>query len=324
MSLKILSTAHYVPKRIVDNHELSQIMDTSDEWIQSHTGIKTRHYAMGDENTSDLAATVGKSLLQKSGLDASQIDLIILSTITPDALTPATAALVQDKIGAKNAFAFDISAACAGFVFGLSTAEKFMRSRRYQNAMIISAETNSKMMDFQDRTSAVFFGDGAGGVIISATNADDAPDFYVDEELATLAEKNEFIHSGRIPSMTEVKGTNFPTIDAFYQSGRDVFSFATGTVPPQMLDILSRNQLDDEIDYVICHQANLRIIEKISEITKIPLSKFVTNVEEYGNTSSAGIPMALDQLQSRHPEPKTVLMTGFGAGMDYGSLIIKL
>ena len=322
MSLEILATAHYVPKRVVDNDELAQIMDTSDEWIQSHTGIKTRHYALGAENTSDLAAKVGRQLLKKSGLAADQIDLIILSTITPDSLTPATAALVQDKIGAHNAFAFDISAACAGFVFGLSTAEKFLRAGRYQNAMVISAETNSKMMDLQDRTSAVFFGDGAGGAILSqSTKADD---FFVDEELATLAEKNEYIHSGRIPAITEVKASNYPQIDAFYQSGRDVFSFATGAVPPQMQTILQRNDLHDTIDYVICHQANLRIIEKIAEETQIPFEKFVTNVQDYGNTSSAGIPMALDQLQSRDPSAKTVLLTGFGAGLDYGSLIIKL
>lgn len=323
MSLKILSTAHYVPNRVVDNDELSQIMDTNDEWIQAHTGIKTRHYAMGEENTSTLATEVGERLLKKASMTASQIDLIILSTITPDALTPATATIVQAKLGAKNAIAFDISAACAGFVFGLSTAEKFMRSGRYKNALIISAETNSKMMDFKDRTSAVFFGDGAGGVLLTNTEAEEE-DFFVDEELATLAEKNEYIHSGRIPALTDVKENNFPSIDAFFQSGRDVFSFATGVVPPQMIDILDRNQLRNQIDYVVCHQANLRIIEKISETINIPIEKFVTNVEEYGNTSSAGIPMALDQLQARDASPKTVLMTGFGAGLDYGSMIIKL
>ncbi|MBF7124378.1 beta-ketoacyl-ACP synthase III [Pediococcus pentosaceus] len=323
MSLKILSTAHYVPERVVDNDELSKIMDTNDEWIQSHTGIQTRHYAMGEENTSSLAVEVGQKLLNESGLTADQIDVIILSTITPDALTPATATIVQAKLGAKNAIAFDISAACAGFVFGLSTAEKFMRSGRYRNAMVISAETNSKMMDFKDRTSAVFFGDGAGGVIISA-DAHNTEDFFIDEELAILAEKNEYIHSGRIPALTAVKANNFPTIDAFFQSGRDVFSFATGVVPPQMVEILNRNDLHDKVDYVICHQANLRIIEKISETINIPMEKFVTNVEQYGNTSSAGIPMALAQLQEKDPNPKTVLMTGFGAGLDYGSMLIRI
>ncbi|ANZ71686.1 beta-ketoacyl-ACP synthase III [Pediococcus claussenii] len=323
MNLKITATAHYVPDRIVNNDELAQIMDTNDEWIQSHTGIQTRHYAMNEENTSDLATQVGQQLLKRSGLEPDDIDLIILSTITPDSLTPATAAIVQDKLGIKNAFAFDISTACSGFIFGMSTAEKFMRSGRYQHAMVISAEVNSKMMDFKDRTSAVFFGDGAGGTIISVDNTADN-DFYIDEELATLAEKNQVIHSGRIPAMQEVSANSYPTLDAFHQDGRDVFQFATEVVPLQMEMVLERNQLVEKIDYVICHQANLRIIEKIAKTLNLPMSKFITNVQTYGNTSSAGIAMALDQLQQNHPEVKTILMCGFGGGLSYGSMLIRL
>lgn len=323
MNLKITATAHYVPERSVNNDELAQIMDTNDEWIQSHTGIQTRHYAMNKENTSDLATRVGQQLLQRSGLEPNDIDLIILSTITPDSLTPATAAIVQDKLGIKNAFAFDISTACAGFVFGMSTAEKFMRSGRYQHAMVISAEVNSKMMDFKDRTSAVFFGDGAGGAIISVDSTADH-DFYIDEELATLAEKNQVIHSGRIPAMQKVSADSYPTLDAFHQDGRDVFQFATEVVPLQMETVLKRNQLSEKIDYVICHQANLRIIERIAEILNLPMDKFITNVQTYGNTSSAGIAMALDQLQQSHPEAKTILMCGFGGGLSYGSMLIRL
>ncbi|GEP19144.1 beta-ketoacyl-ACP synthase III [Pediococcus argentinicus] len=323
MSVKISATAHYVPERIVTNDDLARVMDTNDEWIQKHTGIKTRHFAMDDENTSDLATKVGEELLQKSGLSAEQIDLIIVSTITPDSLTPATANLVQRKLNAKNAFSFDISSACAGFVFGLSTAEKFMRSGRYQHAIVISAETNSKMMDFQDRTSAVFFGDGAGGVILS--NSDQAnDDFYVDEKINTAANGTEYIHSGRINPIKEIKSTNFPSLDAFYQDGRKVFEFATGIVPEQMKTILEKNHLTETIDYVIPHQANLRIIEQLSQKLDLPMEKFVVNVVDYGNTSSAGLAMALDQLQQKHPEPKTVLLTGFGAGLDFGSIIIKL
>ena len=322
MSLKILTTAHYVPQKIVSNDDLAQIMDTNDEWITSHTGIKTRHFAMNEENTSDLATKVGQKLMAQSHLTKDDIDLIIVSTITPDALTPATAALVQAKLGLKKAFSFDISAACAGFIFGLSTAEKFLRSPKYHNAMVISAETNSKMMDFKDRTSAVFFGDGAGGVILTKDDSDS--DFFVDEQINTLAEKNEYIHSGQIAPIQGVLANNYPKIDAFYQSGRDVFKFATEIVPVQMQDILTRNNLTQDIDYVICHQANLRIIEKISEKLSLPFSKFITNVETYGNTSSAGIAMALDQLQKKNPEAKKVLLTGFGAGLDYASMIIKI
>ena len=157
-AVKITASAGYLPEKVVTNDELSQLMDTSDEWIVSHTGIKKRHYAIA-ENTSNLATKVAQKLLQQAKLDATQIDLIIVSTITPD----ATAAIVQKNIQASNAFAYDLSAACAGFIFALATAEKFIRSGMYQRAMVISAETNSKMLDFTDRTSAVFFGDGAAG-----------------------------------------------------------------------------------------------------------------------------------------------------------------
>ncbi|WP_412988746.1 beta-ketoacyl-ACP synthase III [Pediococcus siamensis] len=323
VNIKISATGSYVPKRVVDNFELSKIMDTSDEWIQSHTGIKTRHFAMGNENTSDLCTQVAHQLLAKSGLRAEEIDLIIVTTITPDSLTPATACLVQDKIGAHNAFAMDVSAACAGFVFGLSTAEKFLRSGHYHNAMVISGETNSKMMDFKDRTAAVFFGDGAGGALLETTT-DSSQEFFIDEKLQSVGSQHQTIHSGRVAPIQKISADNYPKTDAFYQDGRAVFEFATGTVPKQMQAILTKNQLDaTKIDAVICHQANLRIIEKISQTLAIPMAKFPVNVTTAGNTSSAGIPMALDHLTRNGDRPQKVLLTGFGAGLDYASMLIN-
>ncbi|MDV7719782.1 beta-ketoacyl-ACP synthase III [Pediococcus ethanolidurans] len=323
MNIKIAATGHYVPKRIVDNFELSKIMDTSDDWIQSHTGIKTRHFAMNNENTSDLCTRVGKQLLEKSDLKPEEIDLILVSTITPDSLTPATACIVQDKLGATNAFAMDISAACAGFIFGLSTAEKFLRSGRYHNALVISGETNSKMMNFTDRTSAVFFGDGAGGALLETTENTNE-EFFIDEKLQSVGSQHQTIHSGRIAPITKITGTNYPKLDAFYQDGRAVFTFATETVPVQMRQILNKNHVNvNSLDAIICHQANLRIIEKISAKLAVPMTKFPTNVTTFGNTSSAGIPMALDQLQRDTHRPQKVLLTGFGAGLDYGSMLIN-
>lgn len=317
---KLTAMGQYVPGRVVDNDELAAIMDTSDEWIQAHTGIKTRHYAMNDENTSDLATQVAQQLLQKSGLAASAIDLILVTTITPDALTPATACLVQANIGADNSFAFDLSAACAGFTFGLATADKFIRSGQYQNVMVISAEVNSKMMDFQDRTAAVFFGDGAGGALLQAT---DNPD-----ENSLIAEKLEsqgnatVIHSGRVRPITEVAATNYPQTDAFYQVGRDVFQFATTVVPEQMRGLIASAQLTpSDLQYVICHQANLRIIEKIAANLALPMTKFPHNVDHYGNTSSAGVAMALANVFDTLTGP--VLLTAFGGGLAYGSVLIK-
>ncbi len=317
---KITAMGQYVPERVVDNDELATIMDTNDEWIQAHTGIKTRHFAMDQENTSDLATQVAQQLLTKSGVAATDIDLIIVTTITPDALTPATACIVQANIGADNAFAFDMSAACAGFTFGLATADKFIRSGQYQNVMVISAEVNSKMMDFQDRTAAVFFGDGAGGALLKATTNV--------EENSLLAEKlqtqgnAEVIHSGRVRPITKVAASNYPQTDAFYQNGREVFQFATNVVPEQMKTLLkTANVQPSDLQYVICHQANLRIIEKIAANLALPMTKFPHNVERLGNTSSAGVAMALAEVFDHMTGP--TLLTAFGGGLAYGSVLIK-
>ncbi len=310
----------YVPKRVVDNDELATIMDTNDEWIQAHTGIKTRHFAMDQENTSDLATQVAQQLLTKSSVAATDIDLIIVTTITPDALTPATACIVQANIGADNAFAFDMSAACAGFTFGLATADKFVRSGQYQNVMVISAEVNSKMMDFQDRTAAVFFGDGAGGALLQATtNANE--NSLLAEKLQTQGNA-EVIHSGRVRPITKVAASNYPQTDAFYQNGREVFQFATNVVPEQMKTLLkTANVQPSDLQYVICHQANLRIIEKIAANLALPMAKFPHNVERLGNTSSAGVAMALAEVFDHMTGP--TLLTAFGGGLAYGSVLIK-
>ncbi|WP_137597892.1 beta-ketoacyl-ACP synthase III [Paucilactobacillus kaifaensis] len=321
---KITATAGYVPKRVVTNNELAKIMPTTDEWIVAHTGIATRHYALDDENTSDLATTVGNKLLQRAGLAADEIDLIIVTTITPDSLTPATASIVQGKLHAKNAVAFDVSAACAGFVFGLSVADKMMRSGMYRHAMVISAEVNSKMMDFTDRTSTVFFGDGAGGALLSQTSSEDE-EFLIAEKLQTDGTGAQTIHSGRIAPITKLAASNYPQTDAFFQDGRAVFEFATNTVPVQIKRLLiDAGITTNELQLVVCHQANLRIIEKIAAKLEMPFDKFAHTVESYGNMSSAGIPVTLDQSVSVGENYQPILLSGFGAGLDYGSMLIRM
>lgn len=318
---KISALAGYVPSKVVTNDDLAEIMPTSDEWIVSHTGIHSRHYAMNDENTSDLAANVALKLLKKANLQADEVDLIIVSTITPDSLTPATACIVQGKIGATNAMAFDISAACAGFVFGLSIADKMMASGTFRHAMVISSEVNSKMMDFQDRTSAVFFGDAAGGAILSRSE-NESDEFLIAEKIQSDGSQADTIHSGRVSPLKKIDKDSYPRTDAFYQNGRAVFEFATNTVPKQITTLLNSSSISpDKIDYVVCHQANLRIIESISDKIDIPFEKFPHTVEKYGNTSSAGIPLTLAQLDVSGS--KQVLISGFGAGLDYGSMVIK-
>lgn len=319
--VKIIAAGHYVPASQVDNNQLAAIMDTNDAWIQSHTGIKTRHFSMNGENTSDLATKAAKQALKNANFDPLDVDLIIVSTITPDAQTPATAALVQRKLGAVNAWGYDISTACAGFVFALSTAEKFLRSGMYKSALVISAEVNTKMMDFTDRTSAVFFGDGAGAALLIA---DGTKSVVRSEKLQTMGD-GETIHSGRVPLITELAATNYPTTDAFYQSGREVFEFATTSVPMQIKGLLTANHLTgDDIDFFIMHQANLRIIETIANKLNQPISKFRQNVSYYGNTSSAGIAMAFAELMNEQDlDGKRILLSGFGAGLSYGSMILE-
>ncbi|KRL34677.1 beta-ketoacyl-ACP synthase III [Liquorilactobacillus uvarum] len=321
-AVKITASAHYVPERIVTNNDLSQIMETSDKWIQAHTGIRTRHFAI-DENTSDMCVKVAEKTLKEADLTSSELDLIIVATITPDSLTPSTAARVQQKIGANKAFSFDISAACAGFIFALSTAEKFIRNGNYKRALVIAAETNSKMMDFKDRTSAVFFGDGAGGVIIEGTeNSED--EMFIAENLKTQADA-EVIHSGQIPPLSRIDAENYPRLDAFYQNGHAVFDFVNAVIPRHIQNLLKDNSLvPQDLDLVIPHQANLRLIEKIAVQLQLPLKRFATNIETNGNTSSAGIPISLDEVLKQGQKKKLVLLTGFGAGLAYGSILLDI
>ncbi|CBL92301.1 beta-ketoacyl-[acyl-carrier-protein] synthase III [Leuconostoc gasicomitatum] len=319
---KILASAHYVPNDIVTNDDLAQIIDTNDEWIQSHTGIKTRHISLQGENTSDLATQAAKLALAQAHMKPEDIDLIIVTTFTPDGLAPSTAALVQRNLAAKNAWAYDIVTACAGFVFGLSTADKFIRSGTYKNALVIAAEVNSKMMDFSDRTSTVFFGDGAGAVVMTADEHGDG--IVAGEEMHTIGNA-DVVHSGRIAPLTQLSPDNYPKIDAFSQIGRDVFNEVTELIPQHIYSFLENKSLKpSDVDYFIPHQANLRLIEYIANALNEPIDKFSTNVIRNGNTSSAGIAIGFDELrQSVNLKGKRVLLTGFGAGFTYGSILFE-
>ncbi|MDF7627261.1 ketoacyl-ACP synthase III [Lactobacillaceae bacterium L1_55_11] len=318
---KILGSGHYVPADIVTNDDLAKIVDTSDEWIQSHTGIKSRHVSLRGENTSDLATQAARKALAEAGVKPEQLGFIIVTTFTPDGLAPSTAALVQRNLEASQAWAFDISTACAGFVFGLSTADKFIRSGQYQYGLVIAAEVNSKMMNFKDRTSTVFFGDGAGAAVVGA---DDQGGQVVAEEMHTVGDA-EVVHSGQIPPLTELSADNYPSIDAFAQQGRMVYQEVTEIIPDHIISFLAKQNLTpDDIDFYIPHQANLRIIEKIAEKLGQPIKKFAQNVVDYGNSSSAGIAMGLDQLRkSENLSGKRVLVTGFGAGFTYGTVLLE-
>lgn len=320
---KISQVAHYLPKKIVTNDDLAQQMDTSDEWIRSRTGIRQRHVAT-DETTSELASQVAKKLLEKSQLDASDIDFIIVATITPDASMPSTAAMVQAAIGAKKAFAYDLVAACSGFVFALSTAEKMLASGVYKRGLVIGAETLSRSVDWSDRSTAVLFGDGAGGVLLEAC---EQPSFLA-EILRTDGRRGASLTAGidqkETPFSTQSRQQPFIQME-----GRAIFEFATRDVTATMAELLEQADMTvDCVDYFLLHQANIRILDKMARKLGVAREKFPANMDKYGNTSAASIPILLSECVEsgmlRLDGSQTVLMAGFGGGLTWGTLLLQL
>lgn len=320
---KISQVAHYVPDQVIHNDDLARIMDTSDGWISSRTGIRKRHIAR-DQQTSDLATKVATSLLEKSQISAEAIDFIIVATITPDSNMPSTATKVQAAIGAHQAFAYDLSAACSGFVFALSTAEKMIASGRYQKGIVIGAEILSKTVDWSDRTTAVLFGDGAGGVLLER---DSSPHFLA-ESLHSDGIRGQSLTSGGIglhsPFSDQQENEPFLKMD-----GRAIFEFAIRDVTKSISKLISDQGLQSEdIDLYLMHQANYRILDKMAQKLRVSIEKFPANMMEYGNTSAASIPILLSECVEagsiRLDGSQTILMSGFGGGLTWGSLLIKL
>lgn len=320
---RISQVAHFAPDQVIHNDDLARIMETSDEWIASRTGIRKRHIVTNQE-TSHLATEVAKSLLEKSQVSASEIDFIIVATITPDSNMPSTAARVQAAIGANRAFAYDLSAACSGFVFALATAEKLIASGAYQKGLVIGAEVLSKTVDWSDRSTAVLFGDGAGGVLLESSTEP----HFLSESLHSDGSRGLSLTSGAIGlhSPFSEKEEDEPHLK---MDGRAIFEFAIRDVTKSIGQLMEENQMDsNKIDYFLMHQANYRILEKMAKKLGVPIEKFPANMMEYGNTSAASIPLLLSECvqdgKIRLDGSQTVLMSGFGGGLTWGTLIIKL
>lgn len=320
---KISQVAHYVPEQVVTNDDLAQIMDTNDEWISSRTGIKQRHISR-TESTSDLATEVAKKLLKQAGIKGEDLDFIILATITPDSMMPSTAARVQANIGAKKAFAFDLTAACSGFVFALSTAEKFISSDRFQKGLVIGSETLSKAVDWSDRSTAVLFGDGAGGVLIESN---EIPHFLA-ESLNSDGSRSECLtygHSGLNSPFSDQENT-----DSFLKmDGRAVFDFAIRDVAKSIKETIGVSSIEArDLDYLLLHQANIRILDKMAKKIGVDREKLPANMMEYGNTSAASIPILLSECVEKdmiHLDgSQTILLSGFGGGLTWGTLILTI
>ncbi|WP_315039767.1 beta-ketoacyl-ACP synthase III [uncultured Enterococcus sp.] len=315
---KITATASYVPEKIVTNDDLSNLMDTSDEWIHSRTGIKRRRVAVG-ENTSDLCIRVAQTLLQDAQLSAESLDFILVATITPDFNTPAVACQVQGAIGAVNAFAFDISAACAGFVYALSMAEKLIRTGA-KKGLVIGGEVLSKVLDWNDRSTAVLFGDGAGGLLLEASSEQ----HLLKESLKADGTRGMSLTSG-FRTNENPFSQNAPAYSACMQMiGREIFDFAKRDVVASINDLTQ----DEAIDYFLLHQANSRILDKVARKLKQPREKFLQNMQDYGNTSAASIPLLLDEEIKRGTlslgSGQKVVFSGFGGGLTWGTMLATL
>lgn len=320
-SSRILYTGSYVPERIVTNDELSKLVDTNDEWISSRTGIKKRHVSEG-ENASDFATKTANAIIKRGNINPLDIELIIVATVSSDYSTPSTACVVQANIGAKNAVAFDITAACSGFVYALSVADKFIKTGVYKNVMVIGTEVLSKLTDWTDRTTCVLFGDGSAGAFVERSESGG----IIAEDIGSDGEKGMSLTANHILPSNAFNGMEKEAPSCINMDGKAVFQFATRQVPKSINKIIEETKISiDDIKYVVPHQANYRIIEVISRKTGIPMDKFYINIENYANTSSATIPIALDEMVQAGMLERgdKILITGFGGGLTWGSMLIE-
>ena len=319
---KIKYTGAYVPENIVTNADLEKLVETDDEWIRSRTGIERRHISMGD-NTSDLASKTAWEIIKKGGIDPTDIDLIIVATVSPDCMSPSTACTVQAAIGAVNAVAFDISAACSGFVFALSTADKFIKSGTYKNALIIASEVLSKHINWSDRSTCVLFGDGAAGAYIERSETPG----IIAEDIGCDGTKGKSLGGARNTAANVFNGLEKFDDPYIYMDGKVIFDFATRQVPKSVNKLLEKaNLMPEDIKYVLPHQANERIVKVISRKVKIPMEKFYLNIAEYGNTAAASIPIALNEMYEKGilSEGDKLLITGFGGGLTWCSMVVEI
>ena len=324
MNAKITATAHNTPKNIMTNHDLEKIVDTSDEWIRSRTGIEKRHIVSEDEASSDISTRIALSLLKEKNILADEIDLIIVGTVTPDHYTPSTAALVQKNIGATNAWGFDLSAACSGFLYGLETGANFIRSGKYEKIMVIGVDTMTSILDFQDRDTCVIFGDGGGGVILEPTTKESG---IIDSILHMDGSGGDYLivpgGGSRIPAT--IKSVN-ERKHYIKQDGKTVYKYAVKGMADVSEKILSKNNLSgDDIALFIPHQANKRIIDAAAERCGIVEDKVLINIDKYGNTTAGTIPIALNEAvnENRINDGDLILLAAFGAGFTWGSILIR-
>lgn len=320
MRARIIGTGSCLPETVVTNDDLSKIMDTSDDWISSRTGIRERHLAK-EETTAGMSAEAARRAMENAGVTAEEIDLIIVGTVTADHVTPSCACEVQAQIGAKNAVAFDINAACAGFMFALNIANAYLQTGVYKTALILGAETLSRIMDWNDRSTCVLFGDGAGAAIVRA-----------EEEAGLLAfdQGSDGIKGGVLACRG--RSNNNPLVQTteelsyVHMDGQEVYKFAVTAVPHSLVKTIQAAGLTvEEIDYFALHQANIRILQSVAKRLKVPEEKFPISLDHCGNISAASVPILLDEMNRKkmlQPGMK-IALSGFGGGLTWASAVIE-
>lgn len=324
MKTRIVGTGHCLPETVVTNDDLAKIMDTSDEWISSRTGIRQRRLAK-EETTASMSAEAAKRALEDAGMKAEDIDLIIVATVSADHVTPSCACEVQAMIGAEKAVAFDINAACSGFLFALNTASMYLKEGVYRNAVVIGAETLSKIMDWSDRSTCVLFGDGAGAAVVQAeedgaegrglisfTQASDGSRGMV------LACKNRTNNNPLVSTGTEP--------DYVHMDGQEVYKFAVSTVPASIEEVVEKAGMEiADIKYFLLHQANIRILQSVAKRLKVSQDKFPISLDHCGNISAASVPILLDEVNKKGMLEKgdKIVLAGFGGGLTWGACVLE-
>lgn len=318
MSARIIGTGSALPKKAVSNQDLEKMMDTTDEWIKSRTGIEKRHIAV-EETTTSMAVSAAKRAMENAGISAEKIDLIIVGTVSGDMCFPSTACQVQSAIGAACAVAFDINAACAGFLFGLAIADAYMKAGMAGTALIIGVETLSKMMDWNDRSTCVLFGDGAGAVIVQKGEAG----------IMSIVQGSDGARGDALTCYNRLVNNPFvknsQELDHTKMDGQAVYKFAVKTVPSVITQALELAEVAaDEIKFFLLHQANIRIIEAVAKKMGQPIEKFPTNLQECGNISAGSVPVLLDNVNQKGELAKgdKIVLAGFGAGLTWGATVL--
>ncbi|SHH09112.1 beta-ketoacyl-ACP synthase III [Tepidibacter thalassicus] len=320
----IIGLGSCVPEKVLTNFDLEKMVDTSDEWIVTRTGIKKRRVADENTATSDLATIAAQKAIKSAGISAEEIDLIIVATVTPDMAFPSTACIIQKNIGAVNAATFDLEAGCSGFIYAMSVGKNFIETGMYKKVLIIGAETLSKILDWKDRNTCVLFGDGAGAAVLGEVKENEG---ILSTTLGADGAGGECLNmpagGSRMPASIDTVENRLHYIK---MAGSDVFKFAVRIMPKASKEALELAGLGlEDIDYLVPHQANIRIIEAAAKRLKVDMDKVYVNLDEYGNMSAASIPVALDEAYRKEKIKKgdNVVLVGFGAGLTWGSAVIK-